>query len=248
MRKLLMTTAIMFPLVAAPAAFAQETTTEPEAETETLPAEGAETTEEAVEDAGQAVEEGAEEVGQAVEEGAEETGQVLEEGAEETGQAVEQGAEEAEQAAEEGAEQAVTGDAEAIVREQAANELRLDWITGTTLQSPDGENIGDISDLILDGETGQIQAVIVGVGGFLGIGQKQIAVAWDQLQINYDANEITSDLTEEEAEAAPEYVFRDQEQPPAPAGTAPATGTAPVEDTGAMGGGTAPATETAPTE
>lgn len=106
---------------------------------------------------------------------------------------------------------------ESVVREQTQNELRLDWITGTNVKSPDGETIGDINDVIVDGETGELTAAVLSVGGFLGIGSKQIAVDWSKLKIDYDANEISSDLTREEAEAAPEYAFRDQEQPPAPA-------------------------------
>ncbi len=88
---------------------------------------------------------------------------------------------------------------------------RLDHRASVT--SPDGTDIGSISDLIVDGDTGEMKAAIIGVGGFLGIGQKQIALPWADLTINSDAQEITSDLTREEAEAAPEYVFRDQEAP-----------------------------------
>nr|WP_162623629.1 PRC-barrel domain-containing protein [Paracoccus saliphilus] len=101
--------------------------------------------------------------------------------------------------------------AEKVEMEQAANEWRVDWITGTNVTSPEGESIGSISDLILDGDTGQMKAAIIGVGGFLGIGEKQIALPWAELVINSDAQQISTDLTREEAEAAPEYVFRDRE-------------------------------------
>lgn len=101
--------------------------------------------------------------------------------------------------------------ADKVEVQQAANEWRVDWITGTNVTSPDGENIGSISDLIVDGDTGEMKAAIVGVGGFLGIGQKQIALPWTDLTVNSDAQEITSSLTRDEADAAPEYVFRDQE-------------------------------------
>ncbi|MDO5613956.1 MAG: PRC-barrel domain-containing protein [Paracoccus sp. (in: a-proteobacteria)] len=102
-----------------------------------------------------------------------------------------------------------------VVHQQTATELRLDWITGAAVHAPDGDKIGDITDLILDGNSGQMSAAIIGVGGFLGIGQKQIAVPWDRLTINFDAREVTSDLTRDEANAAPEYVFRTQETAPA---------------------------------
>lgn len=111
-----------------------------------------------------------------------------------------------------------------VEQEQAANELRIDWITDATVNSPEGEAIGEINDVIIDGEAGTVKAAVIGVGGFLGIGEKQIAVPWDQLTINYDAQEISSDLTKEEAEAAPEYVFREQEAAPDAMGTEGAAG------------------------
>lgn len=121
-----------------------------------------------------------------------------------------------------------------VVQDQAANELRVDWITNASVTSPDGATIGDINDLILDGESGQMIAAVIGVGGFLGIGEKQIAVPWDQLTVNYDAQEITSELTEEEADAAPEYVFRERESAPAVGGDTMATDPAavPADTTG----------------
>lgn len=122
---------------------------------------------------------------------------------------------------------------DSIVREQGPNELRVDWITGTTVQSPQQESIGSIEDVILDEDSGQLSAAILSVGGFLGFGAKQIAVDWEELQIDYDAREITLDITRAEAEAAPDYEFRDRETLPAPA---PATGTG--TGTGTTGTGT----------
>lgn len=106
---------------------------------------------------------------------------------------------------------------ETIVQQQDANELRVDWITGTTVRSRQDESIGTIRDLIIDQETNTITAAILSVGGFLGIGGKQIAVRFDELEIDFDAREIQLDLTREEADAAPEYVFRDRTEAPAPA-------------------------------
>lgn len=115
----------------------------------------------------------------------------------------------------------------AIVRQQAPNELRVDWITGATVRSPEDENIGSVQDLILDQDSGQITAAIVSVGGFLGIGAKQIAVDFSEMQIDYDAQQIMLNLTRDEAEAAPEYAFRDREAAPLPEGADPALQTQP---------------------
>ncbi|MEW5424087.1 PRC-barrel domain-containing protein [Amorphus sp. 3PC139-8] len=124
-------------------------------------------------------------------------------------------------------------DSTPIVREQASNELRLDWIMDTTVTSPGGEIIGSINDLIVDRDSGEMQAAILAVGGFLGFGAKQIAVEWSELEIDFDANRISLDLTREEADNAPEYNFREQvsSEPADPADTS-------VGGTGTSGMGT----------
>ncbi|NNU80210.1 PRC-barrel domain-containing protein [Halovulum dunhuangense] len=123
---------------------------------------------------------------------------------------------------------------DAIVENMDPVELRGDWIIGSTVTSPQEETIGSIVDVVFDQEEGRINAAIVSVGGFLGFGAKQIAVDWQELQIDYDGNDVTLDLTREEAELAPEYAFRDRQSAPAPE---------PMMDggttgTGGMGGGT----------
>lgn len=107
--------------------------------------------------------------------------------------------------------------AEKVVRDQKPNELLMDWVTGATVRSPDGDTVGEVEDVIVDKDSGKVTGAILSVGGFLGIGSKDIAVAWEELQIDYDAQEISIDLTRDDAEAAPEYAYRDQEDPPAPA-------------------------------
>ena len=111
---------------------------------------------------------------------------------------------------------AAAGNGETIMQEQAPNELRVDWITGTNVRSTQDESIGSIADLIIDQETNTITAAILSVGGFLGIGAKQIAVRFDELEIDFDAREIHLNLSREEADAAPEYVFRERTDAPAP--------------------------------
>jgi len=120
---------------------------------------------------------------------------------------------------------------EAVRQNQQQEELRADWVVGTSVTTPEGETIGTIDDLLLDKEQGNVTAAILSVGGFLGFGAKQIAVDWQELQQEYDGFEIVLALSREEAEAAPAFNFRAQEQPPPPPapagagdmGTAPAT-------------------------
>jgi hypothetical protein len=55
-------------------------------------------------------------------------------------------------------------------------------LRGTRVYGSNNESIGDISDLLLDRQ-GRVVAAIIGVGGFLGIGQKDVAVPFEALEI-----------------------------------------------------------------
>jgi sporulation protein YlmC with PRC-barrel domain len=69
------------------------------------------------------------------------------------------------------------------------------------------ENLGDINDILIDRE-GKIAAVIVGVGGVLGVGEKNVALPYDQLSFGRDDNNelvIGTTATKESLQAAPEY-------------------------------------------
>jgi hypothetical protein len=54
-------------------------------------------------------------------------------------------------------------------------------LIGTTVVGANNESIGDVNDVLLE-PNGQAIAVIVGVGGFLGIGEKDVAVSFSQLE------------------------------------------------------------------
>ncbi|NDV51565.1 PRC-barrel domain-containing protein [Salipiger sp. PrR003] len=132
---------------------------------------------------------------------------------------------------------------DAVVSQQDSAEMLGDWLLSTSVTSPDGETIGSIKDFIIT-EDGQITAVILGVGGFLGMGEKDIAVDYSELDIQYDGDAIQLAMTREEADAAPEYQYRDKQTPPPATGDAMgATGTEMNNGTEGTGMGT-----TAPTE
>jgi sporulation protein YlmC with PRC-barrel domain len=71
-------------------------------------------------------------------------------------------------------------------------------------EDPESDNIGDINDLILS-EEGTITHAVVGVGGFLGIGEKNVAVPFDELKLVEKDGDIrfVYASTKESLEAAP---------------------------------------------
>ena len=68
--------------------------------------------------------------------------------------------------------------------------------------------VGDVNDLLVD-KDGKVSAVIIGVGGFLGAGEKNVAVPFNALKLT-DKNGkryLVMDTTKEALEKAPGYTF-----------------------------------------
>ena len=70
----------------------------------------------------------------------------------------------------------------------------------------DAQSIGTINDIVI-GDNGQVQAVVVGVGGFLGIGQKNVAVSYPELQWSVRNNQpvVVATMTKEQLQSAPNF-------------------------------------------
>jgi sporulation protein YlmC with PRC-barrel domain len=72
--------------------------------------------------------------------------------------------------------------------------------------SEDAEKIGDINDIVITPE-GQVASVIVGVGGFLGIGEKNVAVEYGTIEwVERDGERwLVANMTREQLETAPAF-------------------------------------------
>ena len=74
-------------------------------------------------------------------------------------------------------------------------------------KAKDSNNLGNITDLVL-GENGQVAAVVVGVGGFLGLGEKQVAVDFTSLQFvvaDDNTERYVLQTTKDELTNAPDF-------------------------------------------
>jgi sporulation protein YlmC with PRC-barrel domain len=72
-----------------------------------------------------------------------------------------------------------------------AGEMRASALIGATVRNDQNESIGEINELILN-KDGQVAAAVVGVGGFLGIGEREVAVDFKSLRVEYDPNAMTN--------------------------------------------------------
>jgi hypothetical protein len=59
-------------------------------------------------------------------------------------------------------------------------QWRVDKMIGLDVYNQNNEKIGDISGFLVD-HTGKIQTATLGVGGFLGVGEREVAVKFDRL-------------------------------------------------------------------
>jgi sporulation protein YlmC with PRC-barrel domain len=99
------------------------------------------------------------------------------------------------------------GAGEKFVNTQASGQWLASDIMGMNVVGSKDEKIGSVSDLLVDPK-GNILAAVVGVGGFLGIGQKNVAITFDTLNISADKDgdpQAKLTLTKEELENAPEF-------------------------------------------
>jgi hypothetical protein len=76
---------------------------------------------------------------------------------------------------------APAGTAQFVTR-QAPDQWLASKFTGTDVIGPQEEKIGDVSDVLFD-KDGKVVAYVVGVGGFLGIGSKDVAIAPASFQL-----------------------------------------------------------------
>ncbi len=88
-----------------------------------------------------------------------------------------------------------------------AGDLSADDLLNKSVKNASNESVGDINDIRID-SSGKVAAVIVGVGGFLGLGEKDVALPFDQLSFTRDGDGglvITAKVTKESLQAAPEW-------------------------------------------
>lgn len=104
----------------------------------------------------------------------------------------------------------------------------------------DAEKIGDVNDIVLDKDN-QAQSLVVGVGGFLGMGQKNVAVDYAKAEWATKGNDrwLVVASTKEELQALPDFDRKAYDPAPAPAASNDMTAPAP---TAAVPTDTAPAT------
>jgi sporulation protein YlmC with PRC-barrel domain len=117
------------------------------------------------------------------------------------------------------------GSAANTITAQKPDEWLATRLRGTSVLGSDGVKIGSVDDILID-LSGSIKALVIGVGGFLGIGAKDVAIPFKQFQVvagtEGKADVLTLSMTKDQLTDAEDFK---PYEPPRPAVTpGPAAG------------------------
>jgi sporulation protein YlmC with PRC-barrel domain len=107
------------------------------------------------------------------------------------------------------------------IAEQKPDQWLASKLRGMDVMGPDDKKIGSVSDLLINRD-GKIAGLVVGVGGFLGIGAKDVALPFDAFKVvagsNGQADQLRVATTKDQLDAAPTFKPYEPPRPAAPAG------------------------------
>jgi hypothetical protein len=87
-------------------------------------------------------------------------------------------------------------------------------ILGSRVLDSEGKDIGRLVDVLVDGN-GQPQAAVIDFGGFMGVGNRKVAVHWSTLHFDPTdgKHRVSLNMTPDQIKAAPEYSNPDRPAP-----------------------------------
>ncbi|HYD05760.1 MAG TPA: PRC-barrel domain-containing protein, partial [Reyranella sp.] len=90
----------------------------------------------------------------------------------------------------------------------AQGEVSANAVIGAKVRNDNKDTVGTVQDVYLD-SSGNIKTVVLSVGGFLGVGAKDVAVKWTDLKQSRDGKSIvlTTALGKDELKSMPDYKY-----------------------------------------
>ncbi|MDQ6647862.1 MAG: PRC-barrel domain-containing protein [Pseudomonadota bacterium] len=88
---------------------------------------------------------------------------------------------------------------------KAPRFLSASTLTGDTIKNPQGESLGDLKDIMIDTESGEVAYAVLSVGGLLGMGDKLFAVPWESLVVDGENKTLVLNVSKKRLEDAPGF-------------------------------------------
>ena len=91
-----------------------------------------------------------------------------------------------------------------FVTAPSPDAIDVDDMAGYSVVGAQGEQIGTVDRVVINRQ-GEVEALVISSGGFLGMGEQTYAVDWDAVDVDVQQQEIRTQLTEQQIEGAPGY-------------------------------------------
>lgn len=95
---------------------------------------------------------------------------------------------------------------------QHPSVLSATTMIGDEVVNAQGDDLGQIEELMIDTEHGQIAYAVLSFGGFLGLGDKLFAIPWQALSLDADNHQFILNVPKERLEKAPGFDKNDWPQ------------------------------------
>jgi uncharacterized protein YrrD len=108
-------------------------------------------------------------------------------------------------------QQAASPPASTTIDAKAAPAATADTrkLIGRNIKNAEGETIGEIKSIYIN-KDGKVDSVMVSVGGFLGVGDREVRIAWSDLRITDNGEKVMVNMTKDQLKAKPEYKYRNE--------------------------------------
>lgn len=83
--------------------------------------------------------------------------------------------------------------------------VKASSIIGTSVVNANGDNLGDIKEVVIDPTTGRVAYSVVSFGGFMSMGEKLFAIPFSAFKYDSAENEYVLDVSKDRLEAAPGF-------------------------------------------
>ena len=83
--------------------------------------------------------------------------------------------------------------------------IEAKWLIGSPVRNADGQDMGKIEEVWLDPKSGQVKEVVIGLGGFLGIGDKHKLVQWKDVNVAWKDQKLVMVMDQNTLRDAPRH-------------------------------------------
>jgi uncharacterized protein YrrD len=83
--------------------------------------------------------------------------------------------------------------------------MGADTLVGNDVYNEEGEDLGEIKEIMLDMHSGRVGYAVLSFGSFLGMGEKLFAVPWDALKLDTEHKRFVLNVEKDRLKQAPGF-------------------------------------------